>query len=70
MVIDGKKQEKLEPAESKTSQAIHHMNRLGKKLQRRLTKRTLMEAEAIKKGSQDMAQTLVYLADLVSYKYY
>lgn len=53
-------------AGSKTVQTIHHVNRLSRKLQRRLTRRTIAEARALKQQSADTLQCLIYLADLLA----
>ncbi|XP_049937980.1 lipid storage droplets surface-binding protein 1 isoform X1 [Schistocerca serialis cubense] len=50
---------------SKAVQALHKADRVTKKLQRRLTQRTLAEARALKKQSEDTLQTLMYLGELL-----
>nr|AHA90810.1 lipid storage droplet binding protein 1 [Eurygaster maura] len=52
-------------ADSKTVQTIVHVNRLSKKLQRRLTKRTIAEARALRKQGMDTAQILLKLAEMM-----
>ncbi|RZF35042.1 hypothetical protein LSTR_LSTR009634 [Laodelphax striatellus] len=52
--------------ESKAAQTIHHVNRFSRKLQRRLTRRTIAEARALKQQSADTLQCLIYLADLLA----
>ncbi|KAK9507532.1 hypothetical protein O3M35_007368 [Rhynocoris fuscipes] len=52
------------PGESKTIQTIEHVNRLSRKLQRRLTRRTLEEARALRKQGADTVQVLLHLLDL------
>ncbi|XP_014256268.1 lipid storage droplets surface-binding protein 1-like isoform X2 [Cimex lectularius] len=52
-------------SDSKANQAIKHVNRLSRKLQRRLTKRTIAEAKALKNQGVNVAQTLTYLLDLL-----
>ncbi|XP_075217137.1 lipid storage droplet-1 isoform X2 [Lycorma delicatula] len=51
---------------SKTAQTIHHVNQFSRKLQRRLTRRTIAEARALKQQSADTLQCLIYLADLLA----
>lgn len=51
---------------NKAVQTIHHVDRLSRKLQRRLTKRTLAEAKALKERSQESIHVLLYVAELVS----
>lgn len=52
------------PGESKTIQTIEHVNRFSRKLQRRLTKRTIDEARALRRQGVDTVQLLLYLLDL------
>lgn len=52
--------------ESKTIQTIEHVNRFSRKLQRRLTKRTIAEARALRRQGINTAQILLHLMDLVS----
>ncbi|XP_039278303.1 lipid storage droplets surface-binding protein 1 isoform X3 [Nilaparvata lugens] len=52
--------------ESKAAQTIHHVNRFSRKLQRRLTRRTIAEAKALRQQSADTLQCLIYLADLLA----
>uniref|UniRef100_A0A023F7G9 Putative lipid storage droplet-1 n=1 Tax=Triatoma infestans TaxID=30076 RepID=A0A023F7G9_TRIIF len=52
------------PGESKTSQTIEHVNRFSRKLQRRLTKRTIAEAKALRRQGVDIVQLLLHLLDL------
>lgn len=51
---------------SRAAQTIHKVDRFSRKLQRRLTHRTLAEAKALKRQSEDTLQTLLYLGELVS----
>jgi hypothetical protein len=51
--------------ESRCVQAIHHGQRLSKKLKRRLTQRTIEEVQALKKQSVDAVHILIYAAELV-----
>lgn len=53
-------------SDSKTVQTIQHVNQFGRKLQRRLTRRTIAEAKALRQQSADTIRCLVYLVDLVS----
>lgn len=60
---------KIPPAEGPTGKAvntIHHVDRFSRKLQRRLTKRTIAEAKALKERSAESIHVLVYVAELVS----
>ncbi|XP_073990049.1 lipid storage droplets surface-binding protein 1-like isoform X2 [Rhodnius prolixus] len=50
--------------ESKTIQTIEHVNRFSRKLQRRLTKRTIAEARALRRQGINTAQILLHLMDL------
>uniref|UniRef100_A0A224XNT9 Putative lipid storage droplet-1 n=1 Tax=Panstrongylus lignarius TaxID=156445 RepID=A0A224XNT9_9HEMI len=52
------------PGESKTIQTIEHVNRFSRKLQRRLTKRTIAEARALRRQGVDTVQLLLHLLDL------
>ena len=47
-------------------QTMHHVGRFSGKLQRRLTKRTLAEAKALKEHSAEAINVLIYVAELVS----
>lgn len=51
---------------SKTTRTILHVNQFGRKLQRRLTRRTIAEAKALKQQGADTLQCLLYLADLLA----
>jgi perilipin-2 len=44
---------------------IHHVGQISGKLQRRLTKRTLAEAKALKEHSAEAINVLIYVAELV-----
>ncbi|KAF7282872.1 lipid storage droplets surface-binding protein 1-like isoform X3 [Rhynchophorus ferrugineus] len=46
--------------------AIHHADRLGRKLTRRLTKRTLAEVKALKEQSAEAVHVLIYVAELIA----
>lgn len=63
-------QDPNEPAslegESKATRTILHVNQFGRKLQRRLTRRTIAEAKALKQQGADTLQCLLYLADLLA----
>ncbi|CAH0390498.1 unnamed protein product [Bemisia tabaci] len=50
---------------SKTLKTFKHANRFSRKLQRRLTRRTIDEASALKHQSAETLQTLIYLAKLL-----
>ncbi|XP_017772331.1 PREDICTED: lipid storage droplets surface-binding protein 1-like isoform X2 [Nicrophorus vespilloides] len=50
----------------KAIQTSQHMYRFSKKLQRRLTKRTLLEAKALKDQSAEAIHVLVYVAELIA----
>nr|CAD7264165.1 unnamed protein product [Timema shepardi] len=45
---------------------IHHVDHFSRKLRRRLTQRTLLEAKALKQQSEDLLHTLIQLAELKS----
>ncbi|XP_966587.1 lipid storage droplets surface-binding protein 1 [Tribolium castaneum] len=47
-------------------QTIHHVGRFSGKLQRRLTKRTLAEAKALKEQSAEAINVLIYVAELIA----
>lgn len=55
---------------SKTLKTFKHANRFSRKLQRRLTRRTIDEASALKHQSAETLQTLIYLAKLVSLSFF
>ncbi|XP_062124280.1 lipid storage droplets surface-binding protein 1 isoform X1 [Drosophila sulfurigaster albostrigata] len=46
--------------------AIHHGQRFSRKLKRRLTQRTLLEARALKKQSKEAIHVLIYAAELIA----
>ncbi|XP_055902619.1 lipid storage droplets surface-binding protein 1 isoform X2 [Eupeodes corollae] len=46
--------------------AIHHGQRFSRKLKRRLTQRTLLEARALKKQSKEAIHVLLYAAELIA----
>lgn len=57
------------PAKETSSQAvktIRHVNHFSRKLQRRLTRRTIAEAKLLKKQGYDTVQCFVYFADLLA----
>nr|CAD7201208.1 unnamed protein product [Timema douglasi] len=45
---------------------IHHVDHFSRKLRRRLTQRTLLEAKALKQQSEDLLHTLIQLAELLA----
>jgi len=45
--------------------AIHHGQRFSRKLKRRLTQRTILEAQALKKQSKEAIHILLYVAELI-----
>lgn len=49
---------------SKAVQTMHRVDRFSRKLQRRLTRRTMAEAKAIK----EQIHVIIYVAELVNYK--
>lgn len=51
---------------SQAVKTIRHVNHFSRKLQRRLTRRTIAEAKLLKKQGYDTVQCFVYFADLVS----
>ncbi|XP_046422008.1 lipid storage droplets surface-binding protein 1 isoform X3 [Neodiprion virginianus] len=51
---------------SKTARTIHHGARFSRKLQRRLTRRTLAEARALKEQGTECIHVLLYVAELVA----
>lgn len=53
------------PAE-KALHTIHHVDKISRKLQRRLTKRTLAEAKALKEHSTEAVQGLLHIIDLIA----
>lgn len=65
---DGNKEQNVEICEGdkKAAKTFNHMNRFGRKLQRRLTRRTIAEAQALKQQGLDTIHCIIYLADLVS----
>ena len=56
----------VEPS-SKTARTIKHGARFSRKLQRRLTRRTLAEAKALKEQGTECIAVLLYVAELVSF---
>lgn len=57
------------PSTEPSSQAvktIRHVNHFSRKLQRRLTRRTIAEAKLLKKQGYDTVQCFVYFADLLA----
>lgn len=59
----------IEGPTGKTLGAINHANRVTRKLRRRLTRRTLAEAKALKEQGAEAIHVLVYVAELVNYLY-
>nr|AKM28428.1 lipid storage droplets surface-binding protein [Aphis gossypii] len=62
-------QETTKPSTETSSQAvktIRHVNHFSRKLQRRLTRRTIAEAKLLKKQGYDTVQCFVYFADLLA----
>lgn len=55
----------IEGPTGKTLETINHVNRFSRKLQRRLTRRTLAEAKALKDQGAEAIHVLVYVAELV-----
>ncbi|XP_025412300.1 lipid storage droplets surface-binding protein 1 [Sipha flava] len=55
----------VEPS-SQTVKTIRHVNHFSRKLQRRLTRRTIAEAKLLKKQGYDTVQCFVYFADLLA----
>ncbi|KAH8388446.1 hypothetical protein KR093_006379, partial [Drosophila rubida] len=53
-------------AEKGALKAIHHGQRFSRKLKRRLTQRTLLEARALKKQSKEAIHVLIYAAELIA----
>ncbi|XP_068910294.1 lipid storage droplets surface-binding protein 1-like isoform X2 [Tenebrio molitor] len=51
---------------AKAMHTIHHVGQISGKLQRRLTKRTLAEAKALKEHSAEAINVLIYVAELVA----
>ncbi|GLV42167.1 Lipid storage droplet-1 [Carabus blaptoides fortunei] len=56
----------IEESAGKAIQTMHHADRFSRKLQRRLTKRTLAEAKALKDRSQESIHVLLYVAELIA----
>lgn len=50
---------------SKTTRTIKHGARFSRKLQKRLTQRTLAEARALKEQGTECIHVLLYVAELV-----
>ncbi|GLH13400.1 Lipid storage droplets surface-binding protein 1 [Gryllus bimaculatus] len=51
---------------SRAAQTIQHVEIFSRKLQRRLTQRTLYEAQAFKQGGEDLLQNLLNIAELLA----
>lgn len=51
--------------ESKAIHTFHKGQRFSRKLKRRLTQRTILEARALKKQSKEAIHILIYVAELV-----
>ncbi|XP_054267127.1 lipid storage droplets surface-binding protein 1-like isoform X3 [Macrosteles quadrilineatus] len=56
----------LANSDSKTAATFQHVNQFSRKLQRRLTRRTIAEAKALKQQGADTIRCLVYLVDLLA----
>lgn len=52
----------------KAYKTIHHVDTFSRKLQRRLTLRTLAEAKALKEHSTEAVHVFKYILDLVTYR--
>ncbi|XP_048517267.1 lipid storage droplets surface-binding protein 1 isoform X4 [Dendroctonus ponderosae] len=50
----------------KAIHTIQHVDRLGRKLKRRLTRRTIAEVKALKEHSAEAVHVLIYVAELVA----
>jgi len=50
----------------KAIHTIQHVDRLGRKLKRRLTRRTIAEVKALKEQSAEAVHVLIYVAELVA----
>ncbi|XP_055849785.1 lipid storage droplets surface-binding protein 1 isoform X2 [Episyrphus balteatus] len=57
---------KKDSNEKITIKAIHHGQRFSRKLKRRLTQRTLLEARALKKQSKEAIHVALYAAELIA----
>jgi len=59
----------IKPSEpvSKTTRAIKHGARFSRKLQKRLTRRTLAEARALKEQGTECIHVLLYVIELVRF---
>lgn len=51
----------------KAVQTIQHVDRLSRKLKRRITQRTLQEARALKEQTTEAIHVLIYVAELVRF---
>lgn len=60
------KEAKKDSNEKSTIKAIHHGQRFSRKLKRRLTQRTLLEARALKKQSKEAIHVVLYAAELIA----
>lgn len=49
----------------KTGAALQRADRLSRKLQRRITRRTLLEARALRKDTENTLHTLIFFAETV-----
>nr|AEE63508.1 unknown [Dendroctonus ponderosae] len=67
-VYDDKKEPEItkDDGGNRAIQTIHHMGRFSGKLQRRLTRRTLAEAKALKDQSAEAIHVLIYVAELIA----
>lgn len=66
MFQDAAANKKTDGPVGKAMQTIQHVDRFSRKLQRRLTRRTLAEAKALKEHSAEAIHVLIYVAELVS----
>lgn len=51
----------------KAVKTLHHVDRLSRKLKRRITRHAIAEAKALKKQSKEAIHVMVYVAELVSF---
>lgn len=58
---------KLVETTSKTARTIQHGARFSRKLQRRLTRRTVAEARALKHQGTECIHVMLYVIELVRY---
>lgn len=55
--------------ESRAIHTFHKGQRLSRKLKRRITQRTILEARALKKHSKEAIHILIYAAELVCWQF-